>query len=121
VNDSTSRAPFLVRRADAPTLIEEGEFVRLYFDESRLQFSVADMAPGAQGPLDPGHEGADEVAYVLRGRLAIEFPQFAITITANEGDAIIIPAGVAHRPLNVSDEPTMLSWSLAPNHTPASR
>lgn len=121
VNQKGPSAPRLVRQLDAPTLVEDGEFVRLYLDDPRLQFSVAEMLPGARGPMDPGHQDAHEVAYVIRGELAIEFPELGVTLRAHAGDAIIIPAGVSHLPLNLSTEPTTFSWSLAPNLPPAIR
>ena len=113
--------PRLVRHRAARTLVEDGEFVRVYLDDPRLQFSIAEMLPGARGPVDPGHEDADEVAYVISGALTIEFPDLGVALTATAGDAIIIPAGYSHVPINNGTQSTTFSWSLAPNRTPAFR
>jgi mannose-6-phosphate isomerase-like protein (cupin superfamily) len=119
MNDKSRLAPRLVREDEAPTLVEDGEFVRLYLDDARLQFSVAEMDPGARGPVDPGHEDADEVAYVIRGELTIEFADSGVSLTASAGEAIIIPAGASHEPINRGTTVTIFSWSLAPNRSPA--
>ena len=111
-------APRILRQSDAFVLIEDGEFVRVYHDDSRLQFSTAELLPGARGPLDPGHADADEVAYVMSGRITMRFPDHDLVLEGGAGDAIIIPAGVAHEPVNAGVEPAMLSWSLAPNRSP---
>jgi mannose-6-phosphate isomerase-like protein (cupin superfamily) len=116
--DARVSAPRIVRQSDAFVLIEEGEFVRVYHDESRLQFSTAELLPGTRGPLDPGHPDTDEVAYVIFGQITMRFPDHDLVVEASAGDAIIIPPGVAHEPVNAGVEPAMLSWSLAPNRSP---
>jgi mannose-6-phosphate isomerase-like protein (cupin superfamily) len=92
--------------------------VRVFLDVARLQFSTAQLLRGARGPVDPGHEDADEVAYIISGRISMRFPDHGVVLEARAGDAIIIPAGVAHEPVNMGLEPALLSWSLAPNRSP---
>ena len=110
-----TKDPAVVRENDAKIVLEEGEFVRIYLDEPGLQFSVAELAPGARGPVDPGHKGAAEVAYVITGRLLVSFPNRHLVLEGRAGDSILIPPGEPHQPLNASEHPTVFTWSLAPN------
>lgn len=43
------------------------------------------------------HENEDEMFYVLKGKLRIEFRERTIEI--NEGEFIIVPKGVEHKPV----------------------
>jgi quercetin dioxygenase-like cupin family protein len=105
----------LVREQDAETVIEGGEFVRVYANTDKIIFSVATIPPGQQGMLDPGHNGAHEVAYVIKGQLVFEFPDRKKWLELRAGDAVIIPEGEPHAVVNVGEELAVVSWSLAPH------
>ena len=61
------------------------------------------------------HEDADELFLVLRGVLRIELRDRALTL--REGEMVIIPRGVEHRP--VADEPceVVLFWPASTLNT----
>jgi oxalate decarboxylase/phosphoglucose isomerase-like protein (cupin superfamily) len=105
----------LVRQQEAEVFMEGGELVRLYAHTDKITFSVATIPPGQKGMLDPGHEGAHEVAYVIKGHLMFEFPDSKKWLELRTGDAVIIPEGEAHSVINVGEETATVSWSLAPH------
>lgn len=107
-------APRLVRRLDATALIEGDEFVRKYFHTKRLVFAVSVLQPGQRSALDPGHEDADEVCYVVEGSLAVIFPDADVVYELEQGDAILIPASAPHEALGLGTAPVVMVWSTAP-------
>lgn len=105
----------LIREQDAEIVMEGAEFVRVYAHTDKIIFSVATIPPGQRGMPDPGHEGAHEVAYVIKGHLLFEFPDSKKWLELRAGDAVLIPEGEAHSVINVGEETAILSWSLAPH------
>jgi mannose-6-phosphate isomerase-like protein (cupin superfamily) len=59
------------------------------------------------------HEREDEAFLVLRGRIAIDFRDGAVEL--DEGDFIVVPRGVEHRPRSLAHEPIVLMFE--PNGT----
>lgn len=53
------------------------------------------------------HPDADELFYVLDGRLEIEFREES-TATLERGDLLVVPAGVDHRPVAPVETTVML-------------
>jgi mannose-6-phosphate isomerase-like protein (cupin superfamily) len=107
----------VVRETEARIVMEGDEFVRIYSDSEKLQFSVASFLPGQRGPLDHGHENAHEVAFVLDGHFVMEFPKTGEFVELRPGDAVLIEEGEPHLPINVGEKIGTMSWSLAPNST----
>ena len=108
----------LVRQQDAEIVMEGGEFVRVFANTGKIVFSVATLPAGQKGMLDPGHQGAHEVAYVIKGHIIAEFPDHKDNnkwLELWEGDAVIIPEGEAHCIINIGEETAVVSWSLAPD------
>ena len=52
------------------------------------------------------HEDEDEAFLVLRGRIAIDFRDGAVEL--DEGDFIVVPRTVEHRPRSLTPEPVVL-------------
>jgi oxalate decarboxylase/phosphoglucose isomerase-like protein (cupin superfamily) len=108
----------VVRQQDAEIVIEGGECVRVYANTGKILFSVATLPAGQKGALDPGHQGAHEVAYVIQGHIIAEFPDRKDNkkwLELRAGDAVIIPEGEAHSIINIGEETAVVSWSLAPD------
>ena len=57
------------------------------------------------------HENEDEAFLVLRGRIAIDFRDGAVEL--GEGDFLVVPRGVEHRPRSLSNEPIVLMFEPA--------
>src|SRR5882724_11513259 len=57
------------------------------------------------------HEHEDEAFLVLRGRIAIDFRDGAVEL--GEGDFIVVPKTVEHRPRSLTDEPLVLMFEPA--------
>jgi mannose-6-phosphate isomerase-like protein (cupin superfamily) len=57
------------------------------------------------------HESEDEAFLVLRGRIAIDFRDGAAEL--GEGDFIVVPRGVEHRPRSLTEEPLVLMFEPA--------
>jgi mannose-6-phosphate isomerase-like protein (cupin superfamily) len=54
------------------------------------------------------HENEDEAFLVLRGRIAIDFRDGAVEL--GEGDFIVVPKTVEHRPRSLTKEPIVLMF-----------
>jgi mannose-6-phosphate isomerase-like protein (cupin superfamily) len=52
------------------------------------------------------HANEDEGFFVLRGRIAIDFRDG--TVELEEGDFIVVPRTVEHRPRSLTDKPTVM-------------
>lgn len=57
------------------------------------------------------HEGEDEAFLVLRGRIAIDFRDRSVEL--GEGEFIVVPRTVEHRPRSLTDEPVVLMFEPA--------
>ena len=54
------------------------------------------------------HPGEDEAFFVLRGRIAIDFRDSPVEL--DEGDFLVVPRGVEHRPRALTREPVVLMF-----------
>lgn len=54
------------------------------------------------------HQGEDEAFLVLRGRIAIDFRDG--TAELSEGDFIVVPRTIEHRPRSITKEPVVLMF-----------
>ncbi len=61
------------------------------------------------------HENEDELFFVIKGSLKIEFREKSIIL--NEGEMYIIPKGVEHKPIAKEEVYVMLFEPLAIKHT----
>ena len=52
------------------------------------------------------HEAEDEGFLVLKGRIAIDFRDGSVEL--GEGDFLVVPRGVEHRPRSITSEPIVL-------------
>jgi len=57
------------------------------------------------------HDNEDEAFLVLRGRIAIDFRDGPVEL--GEGDFIVVPRGVEHRPRALTPEPVVLMFEPA--------
>jgi mannose-6-phosphate isomerase-like protein (cupin superfamily) len=57
------------------------------------------------------HENEDEAFLVLRGKIAIDFRDGPVEL--GEGDFIVVPRGIEHRPRSLTDEPVVLMFEPA--------
>ncbi|VAW21606.1 DSBH domain containing protein [hydrothermal vent metagenome] len=61
------------------------------------------------------HEKEDELFFIIKGHLTIEFRDK--TIELNEGELLIIPKGVEHKPIAKEEVHVLLFEPLAIKHT----
>jgi len=57
------------------------------------------------------HENEDEAFLVLRGKIAIDFRDGSVEL--GEGDFIVVPRAVEHRPRSLTAEPIVLMFEPA--------
>jgi mannose-6-phosphate isomerase-like protein (cupin superfamily) len=57
------------------------------------------------------HDNEDEAFLVLRGRIAIDFRDGAVEL--GEGEFLVVPKGVEHRPRSLTHEPIVLMFEPA--------
>ncbi|WP_194849941.1 cupin domain-containing protein [Nonlabens antarcticus] len=61
------------------------------------------------------HEHEDELFYIIKGMLKIEFRDKVVEL--KEGEMIVIPAGVDHKPIALEEVHVMLIEPAAIKHT----
>lgn len=98
---------------DVDPILEGSEFVKILFHTDKIVFSIASLLPGQEGALDPGHNDAHEIGYVIQGKIAVTLDEE--TKEVKEGGAILISEGVPHKVINVSNEIAIMAWSTAPS------
>jgi mannose-6-phosphate isomerase-like protein (cupin superfamily) len=57
------------------------------------------------------HEREDEAFLVLAGRIAIDFRD--ATVEMGEGEFVVVPRGIEHRPRSLTKEPVVLMFEPA--------
>ena len=57
------------------------------------------------------HENEDEAFLVLRGRIAIDFRDGPVEL--GEGEFLVVPRGLEHRPRSLTKEPVVLMFEPA--------
>lgn len=68
-----------------------------------LSFNMVIVPPGGKAEAHT-HKGFESAIYVLKGRARTEYGEgLTKSVIHQEGDFIYIPAGVPHRPVNLSD------------------
>jgi len=61
------------------------------------------------------HADEDELFYIIKGTLIMEFRDKVVTL--NEGDMLIVPKGVEHRPVAKEEVHVMLFEPASTKHT----
>jgi len=61
------------------------------------------------------HENEDELFFIIKGSLILEFRDRKVTL--NEGELLIIPKGVEHKPIAKEEVHVLLFEPLAIKHT----
>jgi mannose-6-phosphate isomerase-like protein (cupin superfamily) len=88
--------------------------VGLLFSSDQLTVGKRILLPGQQTEVET--HGGDESVYLVEGQLAISVatqgasPWFEL----NPGDGFYLPQGTAHQYRNMSDQPTMFLFGVAP-------
>lgn len=104
----------VVHRRDAEAFMEGDEFALKYVHSDRLVFAYSTLPPGGRSARDPGHEGADEVVYVIRGQILISIGEEGNFIHLEQGDAALIEESVPHVVYNPGPDQAEMTWSTAP-------
>ena len=79
------------------------------------EFTISTLLPGQKACLDKGHDGADEVCYVISGTIVLHLPDTSEYHKLNEGDGILIPEGQSHYSINVGEIKSVTAWACAPH------
>lgn len=109
----------VLRESETEVFVDGDEAVRMYLRSEKLNFSVGILPPGHKTPMDPGHPGALEVAFVLEGEAVFVFEDPSETHWLLPGDAIVVPEGVPHLVYNPTSTVTKVAWALAPGTSPS--
>ena len=103
------------RQADAPIQDQRSRGGRPEGQGSLSPFIVGDVNDSQVKVAKFGaefdwhaHEREDEAFFVLRGRIAIDFRDGVSEM--GEGDFVVVPRGVEHRPRSLSPEPVVLMF-----------
>ncbi len=105
----------IIRKGEGKFLLEGEECSQIYVKTGRLIFTVSTLLPGQKACLDKGHDGADEVCYIISGTIIVHLPDMDEYHKLNEGDAILIPEGVPHYSVHVGEVKSVTAWACAPH------
>ncbi len=105
----------IIRKGEGKFLLEGKECSEIYFKTDRLIFTISTLLPGQKACLDKGHNGADEICYVISGTIVLHLPDTSEYHKLNEGDAILIPEGQSHYSVNVGEIKSVTAWACAPH------
>lgn len=105
----------VIRQSEARSFLEGDEHCREYFKTGKITFGTSTLLPGKCGTVDKGHLDSQEVFFVSRGHVLLSLPDHEEFREMNEGDAIVVPEGVAHKLINVGEETAVITWSMAPS------
>lgn len=106
----------LCRELDARVLMENDELALVYFQSDKLTFATSVLPPGCRSNVDPGHEGAHEVAYCVSGEVVIELGSGeGDFVRLGPGDGLLIGEGVAHTVFNPGRDRAEMVWAVAPS------
>ncbi|MCU0848772.1 MAG: cupin domain-containing protein [Spirochaetes bacterium] len=90
-----------------------------YLEVGRLNDHMLNIVVAENRTLDfHAHEDSDEMFYIIEGRMRIDFEDRAVDLA--EGDFIIVPGGVSHRPVCTVPVKTLLiekAGTLTPANT----
>lgn len=90
--------PPVINFADKLALITDQWSPRVVAEMNDYQFKLAKL----EGEFVwHAHAETDETFIVVRGRLVIEFRDGSVTV--HEGEMVVVPAGVEHRPVAVAE------------------
>lgn len=79
----------------------------------KCQFAVMTLAPGkSSGPKGNEHPKSEQVLFVVEGEVLAEVGDERRTL--RKGDAVIVPAGAAHRFVNHGGSPALTFNAYAP-------
>jgi len=88
----------------------------IYFMSDRLVFSSSVLPAGQKSNRDPGHVGADEVVFCMKGEVVIELgDNTGEYVRLEKGDAALTADGVPHVAYNPGAHPAKLIWCAAPS------
>jgi mannose-6-phosphate isomerase-like protein (cupin superfamily) len=102
-------------RSDALSVLEGGEFVKIYFHTEKLLCALSTMVPGQVGEYDEGHREAEEVCFCIAGSIVIHFPERETYVELQEDDAVIIPEGEPHQITSVGNSMAKMLFFAAPH------
>jgi len=102
------------KKQEARNFMEGSEYCREYFSTGKITFGTSVLHPGQKGEIDKGHKEAEEVFFVIQGRVLVHFPDSGEYYELAEGDAILVPPARPHMLINIGESIAYLSWSCAP-------
>ena len=103
----------VITKKAARLFFEGKELCREYCSTGKITFGTSEIPPWEEGAIDPGHAEAHEVFFVVRGHVVITDDKGDF-VELEAGDALLIHENKAHRIINISEEPAVVSWSCAP-------
>jgi mannose-6-phosphate isomerase-like protein (cupin superfamily) len=104
----------VIRSNQTKPIMEGEEFTKIYAHTDKLIFSIGSLLPGQKAELDSGHEGSDEICYVITGHIMMHLPNLEEYHELQAGDAILIPPGEPHYSINVGTDRAETAWACAP-------
>jgi quercetin dioxygenase-like cupin family protein len=119
--EAESRSTVLVLREEDVHWRMEGErthvLVGHLVSTRYLTVGEVHLLPGQQSDVY-AHDGI-KTLYVLEGRLNVQLPEEESWIEADAADGVYLPAGVSHRFLNFTTEPTRALFQIVPSESAA--
>jgi len=103
----------VIKRGQGKVIMEGDECTEIYAFTDKIIFSISTLFPGQHSCLDRGHKNADEICYLIQGKIMVHFPNEEEYYLLEMGDAILIPPGEPHYSINVGEEKSITVWAGA--------
>jgi mannose-6-phosphate isomerase-like protein (cupin superfamily) len=103
----------IIKQGQGKIIMEGDECTEIYAFTDKIVFSISTLLPGQRASLDRGHKNADEICYVIQGKVVVHFPKEDEYYFLEIGDAILIPVGEPHYSINVGEEKSITAWAGA--------
>jgi quercetin dioxygenase-like cupin family protein len=95
---------------------EKHTLIGLLVSTDHLTVGKVFLLPGQQTEMEM--HGGDESMYVLEGNLTlcVDVPDASPWFELKPGDGFYLPEGTSHRYCNISDQPAVVLFGIAPNY-----
>jgi mannose-6-phosphate isomerase-like protein (cupin superfamily) len=104
----------VIKKKESRNFMEGPEHCREYLQTNKIVFGTSEVLPGQRGAKDPGHPDSHEVFFIVKGNVLLFVEERDEYYELEEGDCILIPEGVSHTLINISEEKALVVWSMAP-------
>jgi mannose-6-phosphate isomerase-like protein (cupin superfamily) len=95
---------------DSPNTEFGDGYYKTIIETDQITCGELHVPPHAKAGYDSGHDGADEIFYVVNGVATVYFPHKNESVEVPAGSYIMMPRSLAHEVSNNTDEYLLLTF-----------